>query len=167
MRSLHKLGIAAVLGLAAVSNFSEAGFFSSNFDEGKDYITLEGRAAFYEPAKKFARFMYPGRDEIGLFTGDVCVGSTSEVSSLWSSHYDGLEVNKDVYAKMLSGEIDFSIKAYNSQTNTIWTNSYPMSFRDKTSLDVIADRDLGYIPEPSTLSLLALGAFALKKNKKN
>lgn len=164
MNSLQKLGVAGLISLASISNFSNANFFNSSFSPNEDYVSLEGRVSYHDCNGKYLGAMKYDRDEIGLFVDGFCVASTKEMSSNWPNHYGNLNVNLDIYSDLISGKKDYFVKLYNSQTNSIWTTKNKPSLNDE-SMHIFADYDMGYVPEVSTLSLLGLGALALRKSK--
>ena len=140
---------------------SFGGIFIPDFEESEPYVIVEGRMNFsIDPY-----WMADGSDEVALFIGDVCIGSTNSVHQDFESHYDLLKVNISYGLP-----IDLLIaKAYNSMTGTIWNadimgidfynNYYGRDFH----IDIRANKDTGQIPEPSSLALLCLGFLGIKK----
>jgi hypothetical protein len=150
-----------------ITSNSRAGIFKSIYDPSKDSVTFEGRMCFHDLGNKYSKWMENGRDEVGLFVGDTCIGSTSQVSSQWSSHYDGLNINRDYLEGMVSGGLNYSVKAWNAETNSVW-NARVMGTRfSQNGIDVSAYENTYAIPDPSTITLFGVGALALKGRKKN
>jgi hypothetical protein len=136
------------------------GIFNPIFDESEPYVILEGRASYSEPPY----WMVDGQDEFALFYDGVCVASTNKVNSLVTSHYDEMYLNLEYL------DINhLTAKAYSSNTETIW-NADIMGYNFNQSyygrdyhIDIRADENTGTIPEPSSILLLSLGIFGIKK----
>jgi len=157
-------GLFALLG---ITSNSRAGIFKSIYDPGRPSVTFEGRMSFYDEKTKYSKWMDNGRDEVGLFVGDTCIGSTSQVSSLWDSHYDGLNINTDYLNGIISGGLNYSVKAWNAETSSVW-NAKVMGYRlQDNGMDVSAYENTYAIPDPSTVLLLSAGALALRSRKKD
>ena len=147
--------------LLTISQISMAGFFIPDFDESEPYIIIEGRMSFsVEPY-----WMIDGLDEVALFIGDVCIGSTNRLHPSIYSHYDLLKVNTS-YDLNIN---DLIAKAYNSETGTIWNaditgHSMGSNYYGRDChIDVSANEDTGTVPEPSTLLLLSAGLLLIKR----
>jgi hypothetical protein len=159
--------VTGLLALAGLASNSRAGIFKP-INPGQNPVTLEGRMCFYDEGKDTYRWMKDGKDEVGLFVGNTCIGSTAQVSRQFESHYDGLVIPQDYFNRMLAGPgLNYSVKVWNYDTGSVW-NAQVRGFRgSQKGLDVFADENTyTTIPDPSTLLLMGAGAVALKKSRK-
>ena len=159
MKITKKLVTLGLLGILGIS--SSAKIFNP-VDLGENTKELTGRLDFYNKNTGYSKWAQEG-DEIGFFSGNLCLGSTNQVHSLWS-HYIDLKINSDSWQDILDGKIDYFVKVYNSQTNSLWEPE--IRGYSARGFDIQATSDLGYVPEPSTFGILGLGAIFLRKRRK-
>jgi hypothetical protein len=152
--------LAVVGGALVLTEIASAGIFNSIFDPSKPKVALEGRMSFYDG--EYSKKMVPGRDEVGLFVGNECIGSTSSGRLDWS-HYSDLMINQNYFDKIVTGDLKIDVKAFNSQTRSVWTGKV-MNYRlDNYGIDLMAYQDTHAIPLPSSALLLGAGAIALTR----
>ena len=124
-----------------------------------NYISLSGRLDFFD--KDFQSFAKQG-DEVGIFRGDKCIGSSSSISPV--SHYFDLKIYNGAMKYILNGA--YSIKAFNLATSSLWDVKIMGYNPIENNIHFQAIENLGYIPEPSTIALLGAGAIALGLRKR-
>ncbi|MEK6935276.1 MAG: PEP-CTERM sorting domain-containing protein [Nanoarchaeota archaeon] len=115
-------------------------------------LSLSGRFSF-----DYLGFAEPG-DEIGIFRGDECIGSSSSINPV--GYYNDLKINSDSINYILNKISSVNVKAFNLKTKSLWKTEVIYN-PDTENLDFYANKRIGYIPEPSTIALFGAGAVAL------